>query len=92
MSHTTTIKVDSTVRDRLAVLARQRGTTMGALLAYATEHLERETFFARAREQLERLRHDEPDAWGEDRAESGSWQTGTDRDTLSHDDEPGWWE
>jgi predicted transcriptional regulator len=30
---TTTIKVDSAVRDRLAVLARERGTTMGAILA-----------------------------------------------------------
>ncbi|MEV4137040.1 hypothetical protein AB0J72_33325 [Dactylosporangium sp. NPDC049742] len=89
---TTTIKVDSAVRDRLAVLARERGTTMGALLADATEVLERQTFFARAQEQLERLRQEDPAAWAADRAESRSWQAGTDRDTLSNDDPDGWWE
>ena len=88
----TTIKVDSAVRDRLAVLARERGTTMGALLAEATERLEREAFFARAREQLERLRQEDPDGWEADRAESRSWQSGTDRDTLTRDDQVGWWE
>jgi predicted transcriptional regulator len=88
----TTIKVESTVRDRLAVLARVRGTTMGALLAEATETLERETFFAQAQEQLEQLRQENPDAWSADRAESRSWQSGTDRDTLTAGDETGWWE
>ena len=89
---TTTIKVDSAVRDRLALLARIRGTTMGALLAEATETMEREAFFAKAREQLERLRDTDPNAWNEDRAESAAWQRGTDRDTLTKEDEPGWWE
>ncbi len=89
---TTTIKVDSSVRDRLAVLARERGTTMGALLAEATEHLERDAFFARAREQLNALRDEDPEGWAADRAESRSWQAGTDRDTVSRVDEPGWWE
>jgi hypothetical protein len=89
---TTTIKVDSSVRDRLAVLARDRGTTMGALLAEATERLEREAFFAQARQQLDRLRHEDPDAWESDRAESRRWQSGTDSDSLARDDEPGWWE
>lgn len=88
----TTIKVDSTVRDRLAVLANDRGTTMGALLAEATERLERETFFLHARRQLDALREQDPAAWGDDRAESRSWQAGTDNDTLSRDDAPGWWE
>jgi predicted transcriptional regulator len=88
----TTIKVDSTVRDRLAILANERGTTMGALLAEATERMERETFFAQARRQLEELREQDPTAWANDRAESRSWQAGTDGDTLSRDDAPGWWE
>jgi hypothetical protein len=65
---------------------------MGALLAEATETLERETFFARAQEQLEKLRQENPDVWAADRAESRSWQAGTDRDTLATDDESGWWE
>lgn len=89
---TTTIKVESTVRDRLAVLARHRGITMGALLADVTEHLEREAFFARAHAQLNRLRQEDPDGWEQDRAESLSWQAGTDRDTLSSQDDSGWWE
>lgn len=88
----TTIKVDSEVRDRLSVLARERGTTMGALLAEATTALERQAFFARAQEQLERLRQDDPEAWTADRGESQSWQAGTDRDTLTSADEAGWWE
>jgi predicted transcriptional regulator len=89
---TTTIKVDTAVRDRLAVLARERGTTMGALLAEATEALERQAFFMRARAQLERLRHEDPNGWAADRAESRSWEAGTDRDTLSNEDHGGWWE
>ena len=89
---TTTIKVETTVRDRLALLARERGTTMGALLAEATERLEREAFFARAREQLENLRQQNADEWQNDRDESRSWQAGTDHDTLSNADAPGWWE
>ena len=89
---TTTIKVDTTVRDRLAVLARERGTTMGALLAEVTATLERQAFFRRAQEQLERLRREDSAGWDADRAESRSWQAGTDRDTLSSADEPGWWE
>jgi len=87
----TTIKVDSAVRDRLAALARDQGKTMGALLADVTDRLERDAFFARAREQLEAIRENSPDEWARDRAESVTWQRGTDADAAS-DDEPGWWE
>ena len=89
---TTTIKVDVTVRDRLAALAHDHGTTMGRMLAEVTERLERESFFARARAQLEELRTSDPDEWERDRAESTVWQRGTDRDSLSLADAPGWWE
>jgi predicted DNA-binding protein len=89
---TTTIKVDTAVRDRLALLAQERGTTMGNLLAEITERLERQAFFARAREQLERLRDADPGEWERNAAESRIWHEGTDRDALSLDDEPGWWE
>ena len=87
----TTIKVDSAVRDRLAALARERGMTMGALLADVTDRLERDAFFGRAREQLESMRDNSPDEWARNRAESVAWQLGTDADVVS-DDEPGWWE
>jgi hypothetical protein len=89
---TTTIKVDTAVRDRLSVLARERGTTMGALLAEVAERLEREAFFDRARAQLLRLKVEDPDRWHADRQESRDWQRGTDADALSLNDQPGWWE
>ncbi len=88
----TTIKVDVTVRDRLASLAHDRGTTMGRMLAEIAERLERESFFAQARAQLEELRAGDPQGWERDRAESRAWQRGTDRDALAFDDAPGWWE
>jgi hypothetical protein len=89
---TTTIKVDSAVRDRLAELARARGTTMGALLAEVTDRLEREAFFETANQQLNALRRDDPAAWNAHRSESRSWQAGTDRDALSLGDDEAWWE
>jgi predicted transcriptional regulator len=88
----TTIKLDSSVRDRLAVLARERGTTMGALLVEATEHLEREAFFAKATDQLRELRRADPAGWEADRLDSQQWHESTGRDTLTSQDEPGWWE
>jgi predicted transcriptional regulator len=89
---TTTIKVETSLRDRLAALARDRGTTMGALLAEATQQMERATFFAKARGQLERLRQEDPTGWAADRSESQTWQAGTDRDIPNNRDEPDWWE
>jgi antitoxin MazE7 len=89
---TTTIKVDATIRDRLAVLARRRGTSMGALLAEMTERMERDEFFATANAQLAKLRRDDPDDWASYREESRTWQEGTDVDSLATKDEAGWWE
>ncbi|WP_322759442.1 hypothetical protein [Frankia sp. Cr2] len=84
--------MDVTVRDRLASLAQDRGTTMGRMLAEIVETLERESFFARARVQLEELRAAAPEEWDRDRNESRAWQHGTDRDALALDDTSGWWE
>lgn len=89
---TTTIKVETSVRDRLAALAQERGVTMGALLGEVASRLEREAFFRIARAQLEQLRDADPGGWATDRAESRGWQAGTDRDALRGDAEPGWWE
>lgn len=88
----TTIKVDAAVRDRLAVLAHDRGTTMGRMLAEVADRLEREAFFERARAQLDELRAADPGEWDRDRAESAGWQRGTDSDALALHDAPGWWE
>jgi hypothetical protein len=65
---------------------------MGALLIEATEHLEREAFFAKARNQLQELRRADPAGWEADRLDSQQWQESTGRDTLTSQDEPGWWE
>jgi hypothetical protein len=88
----TTIKVDVTVRDRLAALASDRGTTMGRMLVEVADRLEREAFFARARAQLDELRATDPAEWERDRHESSTWQRGTDSDALALHDAPGWWE
>lgn len=88
----TTIKVDTALRDRLASLARERGTTMGTLLAEAADRLERESFFRTARAQLIAFQAEDPQAWAADRTEARAWSAGTDADTLSAEDEPGWWE
>jgi hypothetical protein len=65
---------------------------VGGLLSEATERLEREAFFVKAARQLEQLRRRDPAGWEATRAESRSWQHGTDQDTLTKQDEPGWWE
>jgi hypothetical protein len=65
---------------------------MGALVAEATERLEREAFFAKAHDQLGRLRRDDPAGWEADRLESQRWHESTGSDTLTSQDEPDWWE
>lgn len=64
---------------------------MGGLLAEVTDRLERDAFFAKAREQLEALRENSPEEWARYRAESLTWQLGTDAD-AANDDDRGWWE
>lgn len=62
---TTTIKVDSTIRDRLAHLARARGTTMGALLSDVTARLETEQRWSDIEAAYERMQREDPDGWSE---------------------------
>ncbi|MHB8332336.1 MAG: hypothetical protein ACYDEA_09110, partial [Candidatus Dormibacteria bacterium] len=61
----TTIKVDSTVRDRLSGIARARRTTMGALLTAVAEQLEAEQRWAEIELAYERVRREDPDGWAE---------------------------
>lgn len=62
---TTTIKVDSATRDRLAHLARARGTTMSALLSDAAERLETEQRWCDIEAAYERTQREvnHPDGW-----------------------------
>lgn len=61
----TTIKVDSAVRDRLAGIARARGTTMGALLEQESRRLEVEQHWSEIEAAHRRMQRDDPGAWSE---------------------------
>ncbi|MGH3777712.1 MAG: hypothetical protein ACRDRR_18605 [Pseudonocardiaceae bacterium] len=74
---TTTIKVDSAVRDRLARLARNRGTTMGTLLSDVVERLETEQRWSDIEAAYERMQREDPDGWAEYLGELAEWEAGT---------------
>lgn len=74
---TTTIKVDTTVRDRLARVARARGTTLGALLSQCARRLEVEERWAEINAAYERLQREDPAGWAEYLNELAEWETGT---------------
>ncbi|MGH3446280.1 MAG: hypothetical protein ACRDQA_26085 [Nocardioidaceae bacterium] len=61
----TTIKVDATVRDRLASVARARGTTMGALLEAESHRLEAEQRWSEIEIAYERAQREEPTGWAD---------------------------
>jgi hypothetical protein len=73
---TTTIKVDRSVRDRLAVVARARGTTMGALLDAESRRLEAEQRWAAIETSYQRLQREDPSGWQEYLAELGGLTVG----------------
>jgi hypothetical protein len=73
---TTTIKVDSSVRDRLALVARARGTTMGALLDSESRRLEAEQRLAAIETSYRRLQREDPAGWQEYLAELGELTAG----------------
>ena len=61
----TTIKVDSAVRDRLACVARARGTTMGSLLDFESRRLEAEQRWSEIEAAYKRMQRDDPDEWAD---------------------------
>ncbi|MHB8341165.1 MAG: hypothetical protein ACYDB7_08320 [Mycobacteriales bacterium] len=73
---TTTIKVDSSVRDRLAAVARARGTTMGALLEAESRRLETEERWVAIEVAYERLQRKDPAGWRGYLAELGELTAG----------------
>jgi predicted transcriptional regulator len=78
---TTTIKVDSATRDRLAHLARARGTTMSALLSDVARRLETEQRWSDIEAACERIQREDPDGWTEYLGELAEWE----RDTATTD-------
>ncbi|SNQ48373.1 conserved hypothetical protein [Frankia canadensis] len=73
----TTIKVESAVRDRLAAVARARGTTMAGLLDAESRRLEAEQHWAAIEESYARIQREDPDGWREYLDELDSWDAAT---------------
>ena len=73
---TTTIKVDSAVRDRLARVARARGITMGALLDVESRRLAAEQRWAEIEAAYERLQREDPAGWADYLGELAEVTTG----------------
>lgn len=61
----TTIKVKSAVRDRLANVARARGTTMGVLLEAESRRLAAEQHWTEIEAAYERMQRENPAEWQE---------------------------
>lgn len=74
---TTTIKVDHTVRDRLADVARARRLTIGALLSGVADQLEKDQHWAEIEAAYERIQRDDPAGWADYLAELSEWEAGT---------------
>lgn len=74
---TTTIKVDSGTRDRLAHLAQVRGTTMGALLTEVAGRLETEQRWSDIEAAYKRMQLEDPDGWNQYLDELAEWEAGT---------------
>ena len=70
---TTTIKVDSSVRDRLALVARARGVTMTVLLQQLSLQLQAEQEWVEIEAAYGRLQRDDPRGWEEYLAELRAW-------------------
>ena len=88
---TTTIKVDSAIRDRLAHLARARGTTMGTLLSDVVERLETEHRWSDIEAAYQRMQREDPDGWAEYLGELAEWEASTaGTDTAAAQEWPGY--
>jgi antitoxin MazE7 len=70
---TTTIKVDSAVRDRLAMVARARGVTMTALLQQVSLQLQVEQEWVEIETGYRRVQQEDPAGWDQYLAELRSW-------------------
>lgn len=73
----TTIKVDTTVRDRLASVAHARGITMAALLRDVCSELEARQEWSIIEASYERLKREDPQAWAEYEGDLRAWDSVT---------------
>lgn len=85
---TTTIKVERHVRDRLAGVAKARGTTMGALLDAESRRLESEQRWIEIEAGYQRLQREDPGGWQEYLAELNDWEAAVEPDAGASQEWP----
>ena len=79
----TTIRVDSVVRDKLRMLADQDHVTLGDLLSRLAEREQYQRDMQLANEVMDRMQHEDPQAWQEYLSELHGFEAGTTRDGLT---------
>jgi hypothetical protein len=79
----TTIRLDSTVRDKLRALADEDRVTLGDLLSGLAEREQYQREMRRANEVMDRMRREDPVAWEEYVSELRAFEAGTARDGLT---------
>ena len=79
----TTIRLDSTVRDKLRALADEDHVTLGELLARLAEREQYQREMRRANEVMERMEREDPTTWQDYLSELRGFEGGTVRDGLS---------
>ena len=79
----TTIRLDSTVRDKLRALADEDHVTLGDLLGRLAERELYQREMRRANEVMDRMRREDPAAWQEYLSELHAFEEGTARDGLT---------
>ena len=78
-----TIRLDSTVRDKLRALADEDHITLGDLLGRLAERELYQREMRRANEVMDRMRREDPGAWQEYLSELQAFEAGTARDGLT---------
>jgi hypothetical protein len=79
----TTIRVDSTVRDKLRALADEDHVTLGDLLDRMAEREQYQRDMRRANDVMDEMQREDPEAWQEYVTELRSFEAGTARDGLT---------
>jgi hypothetical protein len=79
----TTIRLDSTVRDKLRALADEDHVTLGDLLSRLAEREQYQRDMRRANEVMDRMQREDPAAWQEYVSELHDFEAGTVHDGLA---------
>jgi hypothetical protein len=79
----TTIRLDSTVRDKLRALADEDHVTLGDLLSRLAEREQYQRDMRRANEVMDRMQREDPGAWQEYLSGLRAFEAGTASDGLT---------